>query len=364
MNRWLVAFACACVTGAGLPAAAQQKPASGPDVRIPSTIGNVIRGHIPANVPPITRVKPGQLVTIDTLSHQGVNTGDDPIAFFARGGIKAEEVLKDHVDIYGRVKPPPGGGTHVLTGPVYIEGAEPGDMLEVRVVDVRHRVPYGVNASNKGTGVLPELLSEPVFRIIRLDLERRVALLTPEIEVPLAPFMGIMAVAPPPDVQSVSSRPPGAFGGNLDLKQLTRGATVYLPVYNSGALFFTGDAHAAQGDGEVDGTAIETSLTPVLQFFVHKDKGKNLKWPRAENATHYISMGIDKDLNLALKHAVQETVDFLMQEKGLDARTAYALASIAVDFRIAEAVNLNQMVYGMIPKNLFVKERQTYWFKP
>ena len=278
--------------------------------------------------------------------------------------IKADEVLKDHVDIYGRVKPPPGGGTHVLTGPVYIEGAEPGDMLEVRVVDVRHRVPYGVNATNKGSGVLPELLSEPVFRIIRLDLERRVALLTPEIEVPLAPFMGIMAVAPPPDIQTVSSRPPGAFGGNLDLKQLTRGSTLYLPVYNSGALFFTGDAHAAQGDGEVDGTAIETSLTPVLQFFVHKDKGKNLKWPRAENATHYISMGIDKDLNLALKHAVQETVDFLMQEKGLDARTAYALASIAVDFRVAEAVNLNQMVYGMIPKNLFVKERQAYWFKP
>ena len=122
MNRWLVAFACACVTGAGLPVAAQQKPATGPDVRIPSTIGNVIRGQIPANLPPIMRVKPGQMVTIDTLSHQGVNTGDDPIAFFARGGIKADEVLKDHVDIYGRVKPPPGGGTHVLTGPVYIEG--------------------------------------------------------------------------------------------------------------------------------------------------------------------------------------------------------------------------------------------------
>ena len=139
--------------------------------------------------------------------------------------------------------------------------------------------------------------------------------------------MGIMAVAPPPDVPTVSSRPPGAFGGNLDLKQLTRGSTLYLPVYNAGALFFTGDAHAAQGDGEVDGTAI-------------------------------------KDLNLALKHAVQETVDFLMQEKGLDARTAYALASIAVDFRVAEAVNLNQVVYGMIPKSLFVKERAAYWYKP
>jgi acetamidase/formamidase len=363
MKRWLTTLMCAAA-GFSLPVMAQQKPAAGPDVRIPSTTSTVIRGHIPANLPPIMRVKPGQMVTIDTLSHQGINTVVDPIEFFAKGGIKAEEVLKDHVDIYGRVKPPPGGGAHVLTGPVYIEGAEPGDLLEVRVVDVRHRVPYGVNATNKGSGVLPELLSEPVFRIIRLDLERRVALFTPEIEVPLAPFMGIMAVAPPPDIPTVSSRPPGAFGGNLDLKQLTRGSTLYLPVYNAGALFFTGDAHAAQGDGEVDGTAIETSLTPVFQFFVHKAKGHKLKWPRAETPTHYISMGIDRDLNLALKHAVQETVDFLMQEKGLDARTAYALASIGVDFRVAEAVNLNQMVYGMIPKNLFVKERGSYWYKP
>src|SRR5688572_26242169 len=364
MKRKLVASICVCAAALASGAFAQQKPPAGPGVQIPSTPANVIRGHIPADLPPIMRVKPGQLVTIDTLSHQGLNTGDDPIAFFARGGIKSDEVLKDAVDVYGRVKPPPGMGTHVLTGPVYIEGAEPGDMLEVRVIDVRFRVPYGVNFSNKGVGVLPELLTEPVFRIIRLDTERRVALLTPEIEVPLAPFMGIMAVAPPPDVKFTSSRPPGAFGGNLDLKQLTAGSTVYLPVYNPGALFFTGDAHAAQGDGEVDGTAIETSLTPVFQFFVHKAKGKSLKWPRAETPTHYISMGIDRDLNLALKHAVQETVDFLMQEKGVDAKTAYAIASIAVDFRVAEAVNLNQMVYGMIPKNLFVKERSTYWHKP
>ena len=364
MKRWGVVCMCAYAAVFATSAVGQQKPATGPGVTIPSTIDNVIRGHIPANLPPIMRVKPGQLVTIDTLSHQGINTGDDPIAFFARGGIKSDEVLKDIVDIYGRIKPPPGGGTHVLTGPVYIEGAEPGDMLEVRVVDVKFRVPYGVNFTSKGVGVLPELLTEPVFRIIRLDIERKVALLTPEIEVPLAPFMGIMAVAPPPDIKSVSSRPPGAFGGNLDLKQLTVGSTLYLPVYNPGALFFTGDAHAAQGDGEVNGTAIETSLTPVFQFFVHKAKGKTLKWPRAETATHYISMGIDKDLNLALQHAVQETVDFLVREKGVDAKTAYAISSIAVDFRVAEAVNLNQMVYGMIPKNLFVKQRAPYWHKP
>src|SRR5262249_7434569 len=157
-----------------------------------------------------------------------------------------------------------------------------------------------------------ELLAEQVFRVIPLDLNRNVALFSPDIEVPLAPFMGIMAVAPPPDGKSVSSRTPDTFRGNLDLKQLTKGATPYPPVYNSGAQFFTGDAHSIQGDGEVDGTAIETSLAPTLQFFVHKARGAGMKWPRAETPTHYIAMGIDKDLNLALKAAVQETVDFLM----------------------------------------------------
>ena len=273
-------------------------------------------------------------------------------------------MLKDLVDIYGRVKPPPGRGTHVLTGPVYIEGAEPGDMLEVRVVDVRFRVPYGVNFSSKGVGRASGAAHRAGVSHHPPRYRAQGCVADPEIEVPLAPFMGIMAVAPPPDVKSVSSRPPGAFGGNLDLKQLTAGSTVYLPVYNPGALFFTGDAHAAQGDGEVDGTAIETSLTPVFQFFVHKAKGKTLKWPRAETATHYISMGIDKDLNLALKHAVQETVDFLMRKKASTRRSLTPSRASPWTSAWREAVNLNQMVYGMIPKNLFVKDRGTYWHKP
>ena len=360
MIRSLISLLGACAAVVVSPALAQQKP----DVRIQSTPQTVVWGYIPSQHPPIMRVRPGQLVEIDTVSHQGMMLRVDPVAFFGKGGVRSDEVLKDVTDIYGAVVRGPTAAAHVLTGPIHIEGAEPGDLLEIRVIDIKHRVPYGVNSTNKGTGVLPDLLSEPVFRIIRLDLERKVALFSPEIEIPLAPFMGIMAVAPAPTVESVSSRPPGAMGGNMDLKQLTRGSTLYLPVFNAGALFFTGDSHAAQGDGEVDGTAIEASLTPTLQFFVHKGKGKDLKWPRAETPTHYIAMGIDKDLNLALKSAVQETVDFLMQQKGLDNKAAYAIASIGVDFRIAEAVNLNQMVYGMIPKALFVKERAAYWYQP
>ena len=344
-------------------ATASPQVASITDVRVGSTPDTVVRGHIPVDRAPIVRVEPGQIVTIDTLSQTGLNTPEGPVAFFARGGIKREEVLKDAIDVYARVQPPPGMGTHVLTGPIHVEGAEPGDMLEVRVLDVQFRVPYGVNACARGTGVLPELIGERVFNIIHLDMQRNVARISPEVEIPLAPFMGIMAVAPPPELKMVSSRPPGAFGGNLDLKQLTAGSTLYLPVFNAGALFYAGDGHGTQGDGEVDGTAIEISLTPVLQFFVHKAKGRDLKWPRAETPTHYITMGIDKDLNLAMKDAVQATVDFLMKEKKLDAATAYAVASIGVDFRVAEAVNLTQVVYGMIPKSILVKEKSAYWVK-
>lgn len=347
----------------GLKVAFAQQVSGGGEVRLNSTPDHVVRGQIPANVPPVLRVKQGQLVTIDTVSHQGLTTPEGPVGFFAKGGVKREDVLPDAIDVFDRVKPAPGSGTHVLTGPIYIEGAEPGDLLEVRIVDVQFRVGYGVNASSKGIGVLPELLSGPLSRVIHLDLKRNVAVFSPTIEVPLAPFMGIMAVAPPPQMQSVSTRPPGAFGGNIDLKQLTKGATLYLPVYNSGALFFTGDGHAVQGDGEVDGTAIEISLRPTLQFIVRKAGGKSLTWPRAETPTHYIAMGMDKDLNAAMKAAVGEAVNFLMQEKSLSAGEAYALASIAVDFRIAESVNLVQVVYGMIPKALF-KSRQEYWYQP
>lgn len=333
------------------------------NTHIPSTPATVVRGVIPVDQKPVARVLPGQLVSLDTLSHQGINTSDDPIAFFARGGIAPEAVLKDAVEVYHQVKPVPGMGAHVLTGPIHIEGAQPGDLLEIRIVDVKLRVPYGVNASRPGGGVLPELLETPLSHIIHFDMVRGMALFSEEIEVPLAPFMGIMAVAPPATAGTVSSRPPGLFGGNLDLKQLTRGATLYLPVFHPGAQFFAGDGHACQGDGEVDTNAIETSLAPTFQFFLHKDQAKKLSWPRAETATHYISMGVDRDLNTAMKAATQEAVNFLMQEKGLLARDAYQLASIAVDFRVAEAVNLNQVVYGMIPKAMF-KQQTPYWFTP
>jgi acetamidase/formamidase len=336
-----------------------------PAVRVSSTPDHVVRGHFPTNAPPVARVKPGQRITIDALSHQGVNAAEGPAAFFGKAGIKNEDVLKDAIDVAEKVQLPAGVGAHVLTGPIFIEGAEPGDLLEVRIINIEFRVPYGVNATGKGTGVLPEFLPDTASRVIHLDLKRNVALFTSGIEVPLAPFMGIMAVAPPDtaDGALVSSRPPSVFGGNLDLKQLTKGTTLYLPTYHPGALFYTGDSHAVQGDGEVDGTALEISLRPTLEFQIHKGAGKSMTGPRAETATHYIAIGMDKDLNVAMKNATQEAVRFLMQEKGLSPAEAYALASISVDFHVAEAVNIVQVVYGMIPKSIF-KKPATYWYKP
>jgi acetamidase/formamidase len=189
-------------------------------------------------------------------------------------------------------------------------------------------------------------------------LERRVALFSNDIEIPLNPFMGIMAVSPPTSLGMVSSTPPGAWGGNMDLKFLSVGSSLYLPVFNKGAQFFTGDGHAVQGDGEVDGGAIEISLAPTLQFILHKNK--TIKLPRVETATDYLLTGLSVDLNEATRIALQEAVDFLQAEKGMTAADAYALSSLAVDLGIGEAVDIVNLVYAKIPKKIF-RSQSSFW---
>lgn len=357
-NFWIwlfvaVAFALFDLMPMHPTSAAQAPGTNAPQAVLRSTPENVVWGYLPANVPPALTIKSGQVVQIDALSHQGLLTNQDPVKFFGAHGISPDQVLPDAVEVYNKVKRPKGAAVHVLTGPIYIEGAEPGDTLEVRILDIKFRVPYGVNNTGPGRGVLPDLIKEPTAKVIKLELSRNVALFSKDIEIPLSPFMGIMAVAPPTTMGMVSTTPPGPWGSNMDLKELAKGATLYLPVFNKGAQFFTGDGHAVQGDGEVDGGALEISLTPTLQFFLHK--GKALKSPMAETATHYITMGMSVDLNEATKLAVQEAVNFLQREKGLSAADAYALASLAVD-----VVNL---VCAKIPKGVF-KSNPGYWFKP
>jgi acetamidase/formamidase len=254
-----------------------------------------------------------------------------------------------------------GLGAHVLTGPIHVEGAAPGDVLEVRVLDLQLRVPYGVNNTGPGSGVLPDLVPVASPRIIRTDPERKFALLPGDIQLPLSPFLGIMGVAPPPDLISVSSGPPGRWGGNLDLRVLSVGSTLYLPVFNDGALFYAGDPHGVQADGEVDGGALEQSLTATLQFIVHKGTANApMRWPRAEDATNYYALGLDVDLNAAMKIAVREAVALLQEKGGLTAAEAYSVASLGVDFRVAEAVDSVQLIYGIIPKKFF-KQNPAYW---
>ena len=344
---------------------------------VPSTPENVVWGAYPEDKPPVLSVESGAVVRIDTLPHSGSTQAEDPERFLGQFGVAPNEILQDVIDFWDSKsdRPREGYGPHVITGPIYIEGAVPGDMLEVEVLSLETRVPYGINNTGATTGVFAVDYpgappgGEPPFEIpaIRHFIRsavvggQEVALFSDDIHVPLAPFMGVMAVAPEaptvgqPGVTVAGiqgSRPPGSFGGNLDIKDLTVGSTLYLPVFHPGALFYVGDPHSVQGDGEVSGTAIEQALTGEFRLVLHK--GQRLDTPRAETATHHILMGIDLDLDRALRKAVIEAVNFLVEEYGLTRSRAYSLTSIAVDFRIAEAVDLTQVVTAFVPKAIFL----------
>ncbi len=345
---------------------------------VPSRPETVTWGWFPIDRPPVLTIQSGDTVRIDTLSHAGATQDEEPDTFLRAFGVESEEILQDVRDFWASRsdRPREGRSVHVITGPIYIDGAEPGDMLEVRILEVTTRVPYGVNNTGPTSGVFggsypgarpddaPLDMPRTRHLIRTATVEgREVALFSPDIHVPLAPFMGVMAVAPADlvvgqpgvTVSGVqSSRPPGPFGGNMDVKDLTAGTTLYLPVFQPGARFYVGDPHSAQGDGEVSGSAIEQSLSGVFNFTLHK--GRSIAAPRAETATHYIMMGIDLDLDRALRMAVREVVNFLVEEKGLTPDKAFSLASIAVDFHVAEAVDLTQLVSGKIPKSLFLSE--------
>ncbi len=344
---------------------------------VPSTPENVSWGWFPIDKEPVLTIRSGETVRINTLTHAGATQNEEPVAYLTGLGIPREEIPQDVLDFWAsrEGRPRDGRSGHVITGPIHIDGAEPGDMLEIQILDVETRVPWGVNNTSARGGVFaadypgfrdgdPALDIEPGTRhVIRTGSAggREVAFVSDAVQVPLAPFMGILAVAPDPvlgqpsvTVEGVQgSRAPGAFGGNLDVKDLTAGTTVYLPVFHPGALFYVGDPHGAQGDGEVSGTAIEQSLTGTFRFVLHEDVP--ITGPRAENDTHYMIMGIDLDLDRAARNATWEVVQFLQAEKGLSHAEALSLASIAVDFRVSEVVDLTQVVTGFIPKGIFLR---------
>jgi len=301
-------------------------------------------GYYDAKTLPVLRVKSGDTVEIQTLITSSPKRLED-------AGVQPDQVEQSLRDITDQVKEK-GPGAHILTGPVYVESAEVGNVLEVRILGAKLAIPYAYNAFGPGRGFLPEDFPYPKMKIIPLDENRMIARFAPGIEIPLHPFFGSMGVAPPETSGRLSSNPPWIQAGNLDNKDLVAGTTLYIPVHAPGALFEVGDGHVGQGDGEVDITALETSLIGTFQFIVRKDM--HLRWPRAETPTHFITMGLHEDLNEATKLAVREMIDFLMNEKHLTRDDAYMLSSVAADLHITELVDGNKGVHMMIPKSIFV----------
>jgi len=303
-------------------------------------------GYYDAAAEPVLHIKSGDTITFETLITNSP-TG------LEKAGVPPDQVQQNLRDIYKEVTTH-GPGGHILNGPVYIDGAEPGDTLEVHIQKIDLAIPYAYNGFRFGAGFLTQDFTYSRTKIIPLDRERMVARFAPGIEVPLHPFFGSMGVAPPESYGKISSAPPGIHAGNIDNKEMVAGTTLYLPVHVRGALFEIGDGHAGQGNGEVDITAMETSLTGTLQFVVRKDM--KVKYPRAETPTHYISMGFDDDLSEATRIAVREMINFLVNEKHLSRDDAYMLTSVAGDVDITELVDSNKGVHVMMPKAIFVKQ--------
>jgi len=316
------------------------------DYTLKATPSTVAYGYYWSQAKPALRIKSGDTVSIQTML---TNTPDRLAAL----GVKPEDIEPELRAIVAEVtgeKKGPGG--HILTGPVYIEGAEPGDTLEIRIQKIDYSIPYAYNSFSPQRGVLtPEDFQRGASKIIPFDIKRGVAKFSDKIEIPLHPFFGSMGVAPAESVGRVNSGPPGSFAGNLDNKDLVAGTKLFIPVFVPGALFEVGDGHAGQGNGEVDITALETSLVGHFQFVVRKDM--HLKGPRGETPTHWIAMGLDPNLDEALRKAVRDAIDFLVTEKHLTREEAYQLCSVGVDFNVTQAVDGTKGVHGMIQKSIF-----------
>ena len=319
----------------------------GPETALAQTVhqlragpGTVAFGHYDPAKPGVLRIQSGDIVAVTTM----LTSNPDRLQAM---GLPADQVQPELAAIYAEVTDR-GPGGHILTGPIHVEGAQPGDVLEVRILSVDFSIPYGYNGCS---GFVRDLCDEERrSRLIHIDTENSRAEIAPGITVPLRPFFGSMGVAPPPDSGRVSSNPPGRHAGNMDNKELVAGTSLFIPVWVPGALFEVGDGHAIQGDGEVDQTGLETSLQGMLQFIVHSDR--SLDWPRAETPTHHILMGFDPDLEKATEIAIRETVEFLQERTGLSSGEAYSVISMAVDLRITELVDGNVGVHAMVPKTL------------
>jgi acetamidase/formamidase len=321
----------------GLPLCAQQTLAATP--------ATVAWGYYSARATPVLTVHSGDTVRVETMSTCGSPER------LEKTGLPPAEIPASMRTLYAATGIEKGPGGHILTGPIAIAEAEPGDVLEVRIQKIDIDVPWSCNGFAAGRGYLPDDFPYDKLTIIPLDREQGFAQFAPGIRIPLRPFFGSMGVAPPQSAGKYNSTAPWMHGGNMDNKELVAGSVLYLPVHAAGALFEVGDGHAGQGNGEVDITALETMLSGTFQFIVHKNQ--HLLWPRAETPTAWIAMGFDEDLNAATKMAIRNMIDFLVEEKHLSRDQAYQLSSVAVDLDITQLVDGNVGVHALLPKKLF-----------
>jgi acetamidase/formamidase len=294
-------------------------------------------GFFDATLEPVLEVASGDVVTIDTV------TGSPDVV---------PDATKFHVPaalgkIHAALTPL---GPHILTGPVYVKGAKPGNVLEVRIRDVSLLQDWGFNVILPLLGTLPHDYDEPRKVNIPLDRERNVGVMPWGLELALKPFFGVMGIAPPKGWGRITSVMPQSTGGNLDNKELTAGSTLYLPIYVEGALFSCGDGHGAQGDGEVCITAIETALRGVFEFVVRDDLAYT--YPRAETPNHYITMGMDPDLDQCAIKALREMIALIGEKGGLSHADAYMLCSLAGDLHVTQTVNGSKGIHMMMAKTL------------
>ena len=302
---------------------------------------NVHWGHFDAKVAPVLRIRSGDRVRVETMVARGLER--PRLAGLGDRDFDARELA---VEAGVRERGP---GPHPMTGPIFVEGAEAGDLLEVRLEEIRYLSTWGVSGFLPGGGTLPDDFPYGEIRLFELDTVAGVARMTSSgHRIPMAPFFGTIGVAPPVLTGRVGTSAPGAFTGNVDNKDLIAGTTIYVPVLVDGALLSIGDGHAAQGDGEVSGTAIETSLSGTVQVILHKGGGR--RWPRGETPTHWMSMGLHVDLDEAARIAVAEMVDFLVREKGMTRADAYILCSAALDLRVTQLVDGTKGIHGMLSK--------------
>jgi acetamidase/formamidase len=315
-----------------------------------ATPTTVAWGFYSAKAKPVLTVHSGDTVTIQTLSTCGSPERLESL------GIAPADIPPYVADIYKNYPAADKGpGGHILTGPVAITEAEPGDVLEVRIQKIAIDVPWACNGFGAGRGFLPNDFPYSRTRIIPLDRAAMIGHFAPGVDIPLHPFFGSMGIAPPESSGKYNSAPPWMHAGNIDNKEMVAGTTLYIPVNAKGALFEVGDGHAGQGNGEVDITAMETQLTGTFQFIVHKDQ--HLLWPRGETPTQYIAMGFDEDLKTATEMAVRNMIAFLSEQSPdrphLSRDDAYALISVACDVDITQLVDTKSGVHVMCPKKIF-----------